>query len=60
MKKEQRTFILIARNPKTKRLVVVDDGDYPVEYESEESAIEATRHRPICRVWGAQVVPVEM
>lgn len=54
------TYILLSRNPRVNKLVIVTDGEdnLPAEFESEEEAIDAAHNTTICKAWGYQVVEV--
>mgnify|MGYP001603282113 CR=1 FL=1 len=55
------TYIIVCRNPASKRLMVISDDDEnsPAEFETEDEAYEATKNITICRAWGAEIVPVD-
>jgi len=53
------SYLIVCRNPKSKKLVIISDGDDPHEYESEDAAYSAAQDIAICRAWGAEIVPVE-
>lgn len=58
------TYIIVARNPRSKRLVVIADGDIggddppPMEYETYEQAIEGADKISVCRAWGFDAIEV--
>lgn len=55
-------FIIVARNPNTGKLVVINDGDdegCPVEFDDEWKAIEVADNTPICKAWGYQIVEID-
>jgi hypothetical protein len=58
------TYIIVTRNPTSKRLVVIeeaaDTGDCAVisEFDTEDEAYLHAEAIPICRAWGAEVLPV--
>lgn len=55
------SFIIVTRNPKTKRLVVIADGDdeRPAEFDSYESAIRAAIDTPVCQAWSYQIIAID-
>lgn len=54
-------FIIVSRNPRTQRLIVVtDDNDEdPAEFATESEALAVSQAVPICVAWGYQVVEVD-
>jgi len=58
------SYIIVCRNPATKKLVMVtdnsdDDPTQPAEFETEEKAYDAAQAIACCRAWGAEIVPVD-
>ncbi len=54
------SYIIVCRNPRSKKLVVVHDGEeHPAEFDSEDAAYAAAANTTICRAWGAEIVPVD-
>jgi len=53
-------YIILSRNPRTGKLVIVTDGDDNVqaECETEEEAIESAHNTTICKAWGYEIVEV--
>lgn len=53
-------FIIVSRNPRTKNLVIVTDGEdnVPAECKTEEEAIDAAHNTTICKAWGYEIVEV--
>lgn len=53
-------YVIVTRNPLTKRLVLVmeDDGDNVAEFESEQDAMDAADNTTICKAWGYELVEV--
>lgn len=54
-------YILVARNPRTKLLVVVtreNDDSGPAEFATESEAIAVAMAVPVCEAWGYQALEV--
>lgn len=54
------SYIVVTRNPGTKKLIGItdfDDGEI-AEFETEESASEAAANTTICKAWGYQIVEI--
>jgi hypothetical protein len=54
------SFILVTRNPRNKKLVIVTDGDdnVPAEFKSEIEASDAASETTICKAWGYDVIEI--
>lgn len=54
------SFIILARNPRTRTLIPVvnDDGETIAEFSSETKAIEAAADTTICKAWSYEIVEV--
>lgn len=55
------TYILVSRNPRTGKLVIVTDGEdnVPAEFQDFEDAVDAAGDTTICKAWGYDVVEIE-
>jgi len=54
------TYIVVSRNPNSKRLVIIsDDDDTILEFNSEDEAYAAAKKVACCRAWGAECVPID-
>jgi len=53
-------YILVSRNPRTKKLVVVtgEDEETAAEFETESDANAVALAVPICTAWGFQAIEV--
>lgn len=53
-------FILVSRNPRSKRLIVItgEDGDGPAEFATESEANAVAMAVPVCEAWGYQALEV--
>jgi len=56
------TFIVVSRNPRTKKLVVLKEGeeDHPLEFHTREGAETFADRFQIFRAWGYEVIEVLM
>jgi hypothetical protein len=53
------TFIIATRNPRTHRLVVINNDDENVaEFSCESAAIHAAENTTICKAWGYEIIEV--
>ena len=54
------SYIIVSRNPRAKKLVIVTDGDdnVPAEFKTEGEAIEAAHNTTICKAWGYDVIEI--
>lgn len=54
-------YIVVTRNPKNRKLIVVRDTDTedPEEFETEDAAATAADGMMVCRAWGYQVLEIE-
>lgn len=54
------SFIIVTRNPRTKNLVIVTDGEdnVPAECATEAEAIESAHNTTICKAWGYDIIEV--
>lgn len=57
------SFIVVTRNPHSKRLVIIragddDDDNLPAEYKSHLDAEEMARDQVLCRAWGYEIVEI--
>lgn len=57
------SYIIVTRNPGTKKLMVIEEADGEdkscvSEFETEDEAYEHASTIPICRAWGAEILPV--
>jgi Mg-chelatase subunit ChlD len=52
------SYIVVSRNPRTNKLVIVTDGDdnVPAEFGTEDEAAEAASNTTICKAWGYDVI----
>lgn len=55
------SYILLTRNPRVKKLVIVTDGDdnVPAEFESWDEARAAADNTTICKAWGYEIIEVD-
>jgi hypothetical protein len=54
-------FIVVTRNPSSKKLVIlVDEDDNPVEFDMEDAASEAADDNACCRAWGADIATFDI
>ena len=53
-------YIIVTRNPSTKRLALVMDesGEHVAEFESDQDAMDAANNTTICKAWGYEVLEV--
>lgn len=58
---ESMSYIIVSRNPRANKLVIVTDGDddVPAEFKTEEEAIEAAHNTTICKAWSYQILEVQ-
>jgi Mg-chelatase subunit ChlD len=54
------SYILLTRNPRNSKLVVITDGEdnVPIEFDTHEEAVDATRDVPVCQAWGFMIAEV--
>jgi hypothetical protein len=54
------SYIIVTRNPHTRRLVVVtgEDAETIAEFETESDANAVAMAVPICEAWGYEAVEV--
>lgn len=53
-------YIIVTRNPRSGRLIVVSDADGdPAQFKTEDDAHEAAKHTVITRAWGYKVISVD-
>lgn len=56
------TYILLSRNPRSNKLVIVteneEEDNVPAEFESMTDAIEAAHNTTICKAWGYRIAEV--
>lgn len=54
------SYIIVTRNPRVKKLVIVTDGDdnVPAEFKTEREAAEAASNTTICKAWGYDILEV--
>ena len=53
------TYIVVTRNPHSKKLLaIMDEDDSLCEFETEVAAFEAATKIDICRAWGAEILPL--
>lgn len=55
------SYIIVCRNPGNKKLLIISNdnaADDPAEFETEEKAYERAQEIPVCRAWGAEIVPI--
>ena len=52
------SYIIVCRNPTSKKLVVIMHDEKVAEYETEEAAFSAAQDIAVCQAWGAEIVPV--
>jgi hypothetical protein len=54
-------YILVARNPRNQKLVVItgEDGETVAEFETESEANAVAMAVPVCEAWGYQALAVE-
>jgi hypothetical protein len=54
-------YIIVTRNPTTKKLAIITDGesDVPAEFEDEREAMDAADETPICKAWGYEILEVD-
>ena len=52
------TYIILTRDPRTKKLLAIDNPDQETvaEFPSEEMARDAAGTVPICRAWGFRII----
>lgn len=55
------SYILLARNPRTNKLVIVTDGEdnVPVEFQDREEAIDAAANTMITKAWGYEIAEID-
>lgn len=63
------SYIIVTRNPTSKRLIVIEDNDMDdmessgtrciSEFDTEEKALKAAGSIRACCAWGAEIVPVD-
>lgn len=53
-------YIIVSRNPRTKRLIVVtgEDAETVAEFETESEANAVAMAVPVCEAWGFEAVEV--
>lgn len=55
------SFIILTRNPKTRRLLIITDesgSDAPKEFETEDAAIDTAITIKACAAWGFKIAEV--
>ena len=61
------SYIIVTRNPTSQRLMVIQEGaQFPdgtddtviAEFATEDEAYDRAETLPICRAWGAEIVPL--
>jgi len=54
------SFILLTRNPRSKKLIAIvdDDGETVAEFKSESEALDAAGNTMACKAWGYDVIEV--
>lgn len=53
------SWIILTRNPATKRLIaVVDDDERIAEFHTEEAAMDAADNTTVCKAWGYELMEV--
>ena len=54
------SYILVSRNPRTKKLVIITDGEdnIPFEFERREDAVTAADCTMICKAWSYEIVEI--
>jgi len=58
------SYIIVTRNPTSKKLIVIEDGTVTgsssiAEFSTEEKAYEVAYFSSICRAWGCEIIPVD-
>lgn len=54
------SYIIVTRNPRSGKVIVIDDGTENVaEYATEDEADAAKTNIPVCRAWGCQTIEVD-
>lgn len=55
-----KSYIIVSRNPNTKKLlVIVDEDGNPAEFSSEETALDVAEKHNVCQSWGSDVVLID-
>lgn len=63
---EAHKFIIVVRNPRSKLLIVIEDGGEDdgrraiAMFETEEEAEEAAMETTFCRAWPYQIIKVDI
>ena len=57
------TYIIVTRNPTSNKLMVIEeaageDNSCISEFETEDAAYDHASTIPVCRAWGAEILPV--
>jgi hypothetical protein len=54
------SYIIVTRNPRVKKLVIVTDGDdnVPAEFATEREALDAAGNTTICKAWGYDIIEI--
>ena len=56
------SYILVSRNPRTHKLIVItgDDDDTVAEFATESDAAAVAMAVPICEAWGYEAIEVNL
>ena len=60
------SYIIVTRNPTSKKLMIIEEADPAAQYNgaviaefaTEDEAYEHAETLPVCRAWGAEIVPL--
>lgn len=55
------SFVVLTRNPRSKRLVIIVNGDPDdiAEFKTRAEAEVAARNTTVCKAWGHEIVEID-